>query len=67
MHANLFDKLSEKDEITWTTMISAYVESAVSSESLSLFPAMRVDPVYRMDPFSLSLVLKACGMSFGVK
>lgn len=63
----LFDKLSQKDEITWTTMISSYVKSADSSEALSLFTAMWVDPVYRMDPFLLSLVLKACGMSFGVK
>ncbi|KAL7614264.1 hypothetical protein Lser_V15G07316 [Lactuca serriola] len=63
----LFDKLPHRDEITWTTIISGYVKTSNSSEALSLFSNMWVDPSQRMDPFVFSLALKACALSFSAK
>ncbi|KAI3450976.1 hypothetical protein Pfo_007641 [Paulownia fortunei] len=63
---NLFDTLPHKDEISWTTMISGYVNASDSSEALSLFSKMWVGPSIRMDPFILSLALKACGLNVDV-
>ncbi|KAL0448310.1 UNVERIFIED_CONTAM: putative pentatricopeptide repeat-containing protein [Sesamum latifolium] len=64
---NLFDRLPHRDEISWTTMISGYVNASDSSEALSLFSKMWVAPCIQMDPFILSLALKACGQSVDVK
>ncbi|KAK4417436.1 putative pentatricopeptide repeat-containing protein [Sesamum alatum] len=64
---NLFDRLPHRDEISWTTMISGYVNASDSSEALSLFSKMWVAPSIQMDPFILSLALKACGLSVDVK
>lgn len=63
----LFDKLPHRDEFTWTTVISGYVKASDSSEALSLFSKMWVDPTQRMDPILLSLALKACGVGFSGK
>ncbi|KAL4577651.1 hypothetical protein LXL04_013762 [Taraxacum kok-saghyz] len=63
----LFDKLPHRDEITWTTLISGYVNTSNSSEALSLFSTMLADPSQRMDPFLLSQALKACTLSFNAK
>ncbi|KAL7612563.1 hypothetical protein Lser_V15G07243 [Lactuca serriola] len=63
----LFDKLPHRDEITWTTIISGYVNTSNSSEALSLFSNMWADPSQRMDSFVLSLALKACALSFSAK
>ncbi|GFP92384.1 putative pentatricopeptide repeat-containing protein at3g47840 [Phtheirospermum japonicum] len=63
---NMFDKLPHRDEITWTTIISGYVNASDPSEALSLFSKMWVDPSVRMDPFVLSLALKACGLNMYV-
>ncbi|KAL8240533.1 hypothetical protein R6Q59_013888 [Mikania micrantha] len=63
----VFDKLPKRDEVTWTTVISGYVKAADSSEALSLFSTMWVDPSQQMDPFLLSLALKACAINFSVK
>ncbi|KAG8383358.1 hypothetical protein BUALT_Bualt04G0004100 [Buddleja alternifolia] len=63
---NLFDKLPHRDEISWTAMISGYVNSSDSCEALSLFSKIWVEPSIRMDPFILSLALKACGLNMNV-
>ncbi|KZV34999.1 pentatricopeptide repeat-containing protein-like [Dorcoceras hygrometricum] len=60
---NMFDRLPHTDEISWTNMISGYVNSNNSSEALSLFSKIWVTPNIRMDPFILSLALKACGLN----
>ncbi|KAL8531600.1 hypothetical protein ACS0TY_008266 [Phlomoides rotata] len=64
---HLFDAVPHKDEISWTTMISGYVNSSDSPEALSLFSKFWVTPSTRMDPFILSLALKACGRNVDVK
>lgn len=64
---NLFDKMLHRDEITWTSMISGYVNASNASEALILFSHMWVCPTIRIDPFVLSLVLKACGRNLELK
>ncbi|XP_076952599.1 putative pentatricopeptide repeat-containing protein At3g47840 [Bidens hawaiensis] len=63
----VFDELPHRDEVTWTTIISGYVKSSDPSEALSLFSAMWAWPSQRMDPFILSLALKACGIIYSSK
>lgn len=58
----MFDEMPMKDAISWTTLISGYVSANDSSEALFLFKQMRVEPGLQIDPFILSLVLKACGL-----
>ncbi|XP_051140337.1 putative pentatricopeptide repeat-containing protein At3g47840 [Andrographis paniculata] len=63
---NLFDTLPQRDEVTWTIMISGYVNASNLSEALSLFSKMSAQPTIRVDPFALSLALKACGLNSDV-
>ncbi|XP_004289123.1 PREDICTED: putative pentatricopeptide repeat-containing protein At3g47840-like [Fragaria vesca subsp. vesca] len=58
----VFDEMPKRDEVTWTNMISGYVGVSDSSEALALFSNMWVQPDIGMDPFLLSVALKACGL-----
>ncbi|XVF15800.1 hypothetical protein REPUB_Repub09cG0187500 [Reevesia pubescens] len=60
----MFDEMPQRDEISWTTMISGYVNAMNSNEALLLFSKMWVSPGLSMDPFSLSLALKICALDF---
>ncbi|CAH9107393.1 unnamed protein product [Cuscuta epithymum] len=63
----MFNKMPHRDEVSWTNMIAAYVNASESFEALSLFHDMWAYTDLHMDPFILSLVLKACGISTNVK
>ncbi|KAH7566372.1 hypothetical protein JRO89_XS08G0146300 [Xanthoceras sorbifolium] len=65
LHAarNMFDKMPHRDEISWTTVISGYVNAMDSTEALALFSRMWIEPQPKMDPFILSLALKACALN----
>ncbi|EXC35441.1 hypothetical protein L484_026747 [Morus notabilis] len=63
---NLFDEMPQRDEISWTNMISGYVNYSHAPEALKLFSIMRIRPELRLDPFVLSLALKACGLSMNL-
>lgn len=63
---NMFDKMPHRDEISWTNMISGYVNALDSSEALVLFSNMWVQPGLGMDQFILSLALKACALSMNL-
>ncbi|CAN1131605.1 Putative pentatricopeptide repeat-containing protein At3g47840 [Linum perenne] len=63
----MFDDMPCKDEISWTTLISGYVSAMNSAEALTLFSRMRVEPLLQMDPFIISIALKACGRSSSVR
>ncbi|KAK4347507.1 hypothetical protein RND71_033846 [Anisodus tanguticus] len=45
---------------------SGYVNASSSVQALSLFLEMRHDPIVKMDPFALSLTVKACGLSMNL-
>jgi pentatricopeptide repeat protein len=62
----MFDELPYRDEITWTNMISGYVNASDSSEALALFSNMWVLPGLSMDQFTLSLALKACALNMNL-
>ncbi|XXG59986.1 hypothetical protein AAC387_Pa04g1977 [Persea americana] len=62
-----FDKMPRRDEISWTTMIAGYVNASNASEALFLFSQMWVDLTVRIDQYSLSLALKACGCNSKLK
>lgn len=63
----MFDKMTHRDEVSWTNMISGYVNASSSLQALSLFLEMWRDPTIKMDPFALSLAVKACGLSGNLK
>ncbi|XP_070023520.1 putative pentatricopeptide repeat-containing protein At3g47840 isoform X2 [Nicotiana sylvestris] len=63
----MFDKMTQRDEVSWTNMISGYVNDSSSLQALSLFSEMRRDPILKMDPFALSLTVKACGLSMHLR
>ncbi|KAJ8770722.1 hypothetical protein K2173_021369 [Erythroxylum novogranatense] len=62
----VFDTMSLRDEISWTTMITGYVNASDAVEALALFSKMWVLPGVRMDPFILSVAFKACGLDLNV-
>ncbi|XP_056169551.1 putative pentatricopeptide repeat-containing protein At3g47840 [Syzygium oleosum] len=63
----MFDDMPRRDEISWTTMISGNVAAMNAGEALGLFLNMWVAPGLKMDPFILSLALKACGLDVNLK
>ncbi|CAL1365924.1 unnamed protein product [Linum trigynum] len=64
---DMFDKMPCRDEISWTTIISGYVSAMDSAEALTLFSRMWVEPLLQMDPFVISLALKACGRHSSIR
>ncbi|KAI3856490.1 hypothetical protein MKX03_023538 [Papaver bracteatum] len=56
----MFDKLPQRDEISWTTMIPGYLRASNVTEALTLFSRMWVDTSVMIDSFVLAIVLKAC-------
>ncbi|KAL2937304.1 hypothetical protein RDABS01_020753 [Bienertia sinuspersici] len=52
-----------RDEVSWTNVISGYVNTSDYDEALHLFSKMWVDSCIKLDPFVLSLALKACGLN----
>lgn len=63
---DMFDKMPRRDEISWTNIMAAYLNASNASEALHLFSDMWVQPGLRMDPFVLSLALKACGLNMNL-
>ncbi|PKA66571.1 Putative pentatricopeptide repeat-containing protein [Apostasia shenzhenica] len=57
----LFDEMSHRDEISWTTIVSGYVAASNPIEALSLFSSFLAEDSLYPDPFIISLAIKACG------
>ncbi|CAI8587373.1 unnamed protein product [Vicia faba] len=57
----LFDSLSVKDVISWTSLISGYTRNNLPHHSISLFHQMLTFPI-QPNAFTLSSVIKACSM-----
>ncbi|KAK8937616.1 putative pentatricopeptide repeat-containing protein [Platanthera guangdongensis] len=60
---HVFDQMSRRDEISWTTIISGYVGACNPNEALSLFHSFLADDSLSPDSFVLSLAVKACASS----
>lgn len=58
----LFDDMPQRDEVSWTNVITGYVNASDCDEAFRLFSQMWVAPCISMDPFVLSVALKACGL-----
>ncbi|KAI5683749.1 hypothetical protein M9H77_04977 [Catharanthus roseus] len=52
----IFDRMPEKDEITWSSMVSGYAQQGYTAEGLGLFQDMLMADV-EIDDFTMSSVL----------
>ncbi|XP_006663280.1 pentatricopeptide repeat-containing protein At4g18520, chloroplastic [Oryza brachyantha] len=55
----IFDKMASRDVISWTTMITAYVQHGHGDQALRMFSEM-VSEGFRPNEFTVCSVLKAC-------
>ncbi|KAK1432758.1 hypothetical protein QVD17_09657 [Tagetes erecta] len=55
----IFDKMTNKDLVTWNAMITGYTQSGLSDEAISLFNIMKDEGV-NANKITLSGVLSAC-------
>ncbi|OVA20806.1 Pentatricopeptide repeat [Macleaya cordata] len=62
---NLFEKMYEKDVISWSSMISCYAQNQKPDEALSLFNQM-VEKRYDPNSVTLVSVLQACAAAGNV-
>ncbi|KAL4197584.1 hypothetical protein AMTRI_Chr04g188980 [Amborella trichopoda] len=56
----VFDRMPQKDSISWTTMISAYTNQGYGKDALYVFSQMQLFG-FRPNEFTISCALKACG------
>eukprot|EP01018_Ginkgo_biloba_P019271 Gb_14392 [translate_table: standard] len=54
-----FDKMSERDMISWSAMIAGYAQNGHANEALTLFFKMQLQDI-KPDPFTIASVLSAC-------
>ncbi|KAL5555834.1 hypothetical protein UlMin_038070 [Ulmus minor] len=62
----VFDEMPQRDVFSWRNMIFGYVNAFNATKALGLFSQMVVQPGLEMDPFVLSLALKACWLGMDV-
>eukprot|EP01018_Ginkgo_biloba_P016130 Gb_14867 [translate_table: standard] len=55
----VFDKMPKRDVVSWTAMITGYVQNEHEEEALILFYRMLLNGI-PPDPFTFAIVLKAC-------
>ncbi|KAJ1295831.1 hypothetical protein BS78_01G253100 [Paspalum vaginatum] len=55
----VFDRMSSRDVVSWTTMITAYVQHGHGEKALQMFPTM-VSEGFRPNEFTVCSALKAC-------
>lgn len=55
----MFDKMASRDVISWTTMITAYVQQGRGDKALQMFPEM-VSEGFLPNEFTVCSILKAC-------
>uniref|UniRef100_J3L720 RRM domain-containing protein n=1 Tax=Oryza brachyantha TaxID=4533 RepID=J3L720_ORYBR len=56
----LFDGTMEKSLVSWTAMVSAYVENGYALEGMHLFAKMRHEDCFMIDSVTLVTLLLAC-------
>ncbi|RCV43505.1 hypothetical protein SETIT_9G299200v2 [Setaria italica] len=57
--STVFDRMASRDVVSWTTMITAYVQHGHGDKALQMFPTM-VAEGFRPNEFTVCSVLKAC-------
>ncbi|XP_077214079.1 pentatricopeptide repeat-containing protein At4g18520, chloroplastic-like [Tasmannia lanceolata] len=62
----VFDGMSERDVVCWTTMITACAQQGLGQEAFSLFSRMQFDGICPNE-FTVCSVLKACGEEKALK
>eukprot|EP01018_Ginkgo_biloba_P019743 Gb_26052 [translate_table: standard] len=55
----MFDRMAERDVVSWTVMISGYVQDGQGKEALFLFENMLQEGI-KISPFTFASVLSAC-------
>nr|GEY54380.1 pentatricopeptide repeat-containing protein At2g22070 [Tanacetum cinerariifolium] len=55
-----FEKMTDRDIVTWNSMISSYNQHGFDIEVLDMFSIMLKDPLLKPDKYTLSSVLSAC-------
>ncbi|XAR51682.1 hypothetical protein NMG60_11006382 [Bertholletia excelsa] len=63
---SVFDKMSEKDVVTWTTMINGYILNDSERQALMLCPLMQIGGVIP-NSITMSSLLSACANSYLLK
>eukprot|EP00253_Pinus_taeda_P001269 PITA_01269 len=58
---HVFDKMYERNAVSWSSVIGGYVTQGQYEEALALFYKMREDRGIKADNFVFPPVLKACG------
>ncbi|KAG0465480.1 hypothetical protein HPP92_019644 [Vanilla planifolia] len=56
----VFDKLANKDVVSWTSIMSGYVQNGYPFDALQIFRTMRIDSTVIPDFIALVSALKAC-------
>lgn len=57
----VFDRMTTKNVVTWTVMISGYVQHGLASEALDKYVLMQKDGQTPADSVAFLALLKACG------
>lgn len=57
----LFDQMSERDVVTWTTLISGLLALGCCGEAVSVFNQMMIDGRTKPNAATMASVLSACG------
>ncbi|KNA20727.1 hypothetical protein SOVF_049460 [Spinacia oleracea] len=63
----MFDEMSQRDIVSWNSMISAYVVNGRHNEGLELFHVMLNDETISPDQATLVAILPACGQQSALK
>ncbi|KAG0491319.1 hypothetical protein HPP92_004717 [Vanilla planifolia] len=63
---NLFNRMRERDVVSWTTVISGLVQLDLHTDATELFKQMCSSDIFP-NSFTFSSVLKACGSFAGLK
>eukprot|EP00250_Pteridium_aquilinum_P000340 c10377_g2_i1 orf=681-1886(+) len=63
---NTFDKLANRNKVSWHAMISGYVQSGFCLPAVDLFKRM-LEEGMKGDSFMFSCILKACGLIKNVR
>lgn len=56
----VFDSLSSRNVVTWTSLITGCVEQGLGQEALALYAAMTEEGLIVADSFTFACLLKAC-------